>query len=169
MLPIPDVTLHPEDSRAHMRLADSLPPVSRNRSCVVSLVALIPAPWAGAPVRRRTIRPERLPVIDLLIVSHRHPDHMTWLARPDGRDCEELCPPDPVIVGTPNVSPSSTKGSQGDGSGANCASVGSLQQNQGSVSRARSPAAPFEMAPRGGGGRKVAALARIRASISPNV
>ena len=77
MLPIPDVTLHPEDSRAHMRLADSLPPVSRNRSCVVSLVALIPAPWTGAPVRRRTIRPERLPVIDLLIVSHRHPDHMT--------------------------------------------------------------------------------------------
>ena len=143
----------------------AIQPASSLSESVLRLVRL--AGRACAPAG--AIRPERLPVIDLLIVSHRHPDHMTWLARPDGRDCEELCPPDPVIVGTPNVSPSSTKGSQGDGSGANCASVGSLQQNQGSVSRARSPAAPFEMAPRGGGGRKVAALARIRASISPNV
>ena len=59
--------------------------------------------------------------------------------------------------------------SQGDASGANCASVGSLQQNQGSVSLARSPAGPSEMAPRGRGALKVVALPRIRASISSNV
>jgi hypothetical protein len=116
------------------------------------------------------MRRERLLMIDLPIVSHCHPDHfdLAWLDR-TAESARSSVRRTRRSSGPPNVSPSSTMGSQGDASGANCASVGSLQQNQGSVSRARSPAAPFEMAPRGGGGRKVAALARIRASISPNV
>ena len=48
---------------------------------------------------RRTIHPERLPPIDLLIVSHRHPDHFdlaSLAAVP--RDCDAICPADPLIV-----------------------------------------------------------------------
>lgn len=83
MLPIPDVTLHPEDSRAHMRLAErrTVQPASSLSESILRLgrVASRPCALGGrACPRRRTIRPERLPVIDLLIVSHRHPDHMTW-------------------------------------------------------------------------------------------
>ncbi len=54
-------------------------------------------------------------------------------------------------------------------SGANCSWVGSLQQNQGSLSRARFPAGPFETDPGGGGGEIGLTLARIIASISLNV
>ena len=73
------------------------------------------------------------------------------------------------LLGTRSVRRHRYPESQGDASGANCVSVGSLQQNQGSVSPARSPAGPSEMAPQGGGALKVVALTRIRASISSNV
>ncbi len=48
---------------------------------------------------RRTTHPERLPPIDILVVSHRHPDHfdIPSLARVP-RDCEAICPADPLIV-----------------------------------------------------------------------
>jgi L-ascorbate metabolism protein UlaG (beta-lactamase superfamily) len=48
---------------------------------------------------RRITHPERLPAIDILIVSHRHPDHfdIPSLARVP-RDCEAICPGDPLIV-----------------------------------------------------------------------
>ena len=48
---------------------------------------------------RRTVYPERLPPIDILIVSHRHPDHFdlaSLAAVP--RDCDAICPADPLIV-----------------------------------------------------------------------
>jgi UDP-MurNAc hydroxylase len=48
---------------------------------------------------RRTVYPERLPPIDMLIVSHRHPDHFdvsSLAAMP--RDCDAICPADPLIV-----------------------------------------------------------------------
>jgi hypothetical protein len=63
---------------------------------------------------RRAIRPERLLVIDLLIVSHRHRDHFD-LASLDrmGRDCEVLCPPDPVIVGAAERESFLNKGESG--------------------------------------------------------
>ena len=48
---------------------------------------------------RRTTHPELLPPIDILVVSHRHPDHfdIPSLARVP-RDCEAICPADPLIV-----------------------------------------------------------------------
>lgn len=48
---------------------------------------------------RRTVYPARLPAIDTLIVSHRHPDHfdIASLARLP-RDCDAICPADPLIV-----------------------------------------------------------------------
>jgi Beta-lactamase superfamily domain len=48
---------------------------------------------------KRTIRPEHLPAIDILIVSHRHPDHfdIPSLARLP-RGCDAICPADPLIV-----------------------------------------------------------------------
>jgi L-ascorbate metabolism protein UlaG (beta-lactamase superfamily) len=47
----------------------------------------------------RIVHPERLPPIDILIVSHRHPDHFdlaSLAAVP--RDCDTICPADPLIV-----------------------------------------------------------------------
>jgi len=48
---------------------------------------------------RRVVYPERLPPIDILIVSHRHPDHfdIPSLARVR-RDCDVICPADPLIA-----------------------------------------------------------------------
>ncbi len=48
---------------------------------------------------RRTIDVDRLPAIDLLVVSHRHPDHfdLPSLARVDRR-ADAVCPADPLIV-----------------------------------------------------------------------
>lgn len=48
---------------------------------------------------KRVVYPEKLPHIDFLIVSHRHPDHfdITSLAQVD-RGCDAICPADPVIV-----------------------------------------------------------------------
>jgi len=48
---------------------------------------------------QRTIDAERLPAIDLLLVSHRHPDHfdLPSLARID-RSADAICPADPLIV-----------------------------------------------------------------------
>ena len=48
---------------------------------------------------KRTIYPEKLPPIDILIVSHRHPDHfhIPSLARVS-RSADAICPADPLIV-----------------------------------------------------------------------
>ncbi|MFQ5984093.1 MAG: MBL fold metallo-hydrolase, partial [Alphaproteobacteria bacterium] len=48
---------------------------------------------------RRTVRPEKLPSIDLLIVTHRHPDHfdIRSLARVP-READAICAADPLIV-----------------------------------------------------------------------
>jgi beta-lactamase family protein len=48
---------------------------------------------------RRTIDLGHLPPIDILIISHRHPDHfdIPSLAR-IRRDCDAICPADPLIV-----------------------------------------------------------------------
>lgn len=48
---------------------------------------------------QRVVDLEQLPRVDLLIVSHRHPDHfdlasLAWVSR----DCDAICPADPVIV-----------------------------------------------------------------------
>jgi UDP-MurNAc hydroxylase len=47
----------------------------------------------------RVVHPERIPAIDILIVSHRHPDHFD-IASLDclPRDCDAICPADPLIV-----------------------------------------------------------------------
>jgi L-ascorbate metabolism protein UlaG (beta-lactamase superfamily) len=48
---------------------------------------------------RRTVHPERLPPIDLLVVSHRHPDHFDLASLAHvSRDCDAICPADPLIV-----------------------------------------------------------------------
>ncbi len=48
---------------------------------------------------KRTVYPDRLPPIDILIVSHRHPDHfhIPSLALVS-RDADAICPADPLIV-----------------------------------------------------------------------
>ncbi|MGH7934681.1 MAG: MBL fold metallo-hydrolase [Candidatus Binataceae bacterium] len=48
---------------------------------------------------RRTVHPEKLPPIDLLVLSHRHPDHfdIASLSRLP-RDCDAICPADPLII-----------------------------------------------------------------------
>ncbi len=61
---------------------------------------------------RRAIDVDALPAVDILIVSHRHPDHFD-VASLDrvARDVEAICPADPLIVhtlrelGFPNVTP----------------------------------------------------------------
>ncbi|MGH7905148.1 MAG: MBL fold metallo-hydrolase [Candidatus Binataceae bacterium] len=47
----------------------------------------------------RVVFPDRIPPIDILIISHRHPDHFD-LASLDrlSRDCDAICPADPLIV-----------------------------------------------------------------------
>jgi UDP-MurNAc hydroxylase len=47
----------------------------------------------------RIVYPDRLPPVDILIVSHRHPDHFD-IASLDRvpRDCDAICPADPLIV-----------------------------------------------------------------------
>jgi UDP-MurNAc hydroxylase len=47
----------------------------------------------------RAVHVDKLPAIDLLVVSHRHPDHsdIASLARLP-RDCDAICPADPLIV-----------------------------------------------------------------------
>ena len=47
----------------------------------------------------RVVYPERLPGVDVLIVSHRHPDHFD-IASLDcvRRGCEVICPADPLII-----------------------------------------------------------------------
>ena len=48
---------------------------------------------------KRTVYPDRLPTIDILIISHRHPDHfhIPSLAQVS-RDADAICPADPLIV-----------------------------------------------------------------------
>jgi UDP-MurNAc hydroxylase len=48
---------------------------------------------------RRTVRADRLPRVDLLVVSHRHPDHLDLASLAQvNRDADVICPPDPVIL-----------------------------------------------------------------------
>jgi L-ascorbate metabolism protein UlaG (beta-lactamase superfamily) len=48
---------------------------------------------------RRTVYPERLPPIDILVVSHRHPDHFDLASLAEvPRGCDAICPADPLIV-----------------------------------------------------------------------
>ena len=53
---------------------------------------VVSCPW-------REVFPARLPAVDTLIVSHRHPDHfdIPSLAQVN-RDCDAICPADPLIV-----------------------------------------------------------------------
>ncbi len=66
---------------------------------------------------KRSVYPDRLPPVDILIVSHRHPDHfdIPSLAQVP-RDCDAICPADPLIVyaldklGFPRLHPVHTMG-----------------------------------------------------------
>jgi UDP-MurNAc hydroxylase len=48
---------------------------------------------------RRTVDIDSLPAVDILVISHRHPDHFD-VASLDrvARDVDAICPPDPLIV-----------------------------------------------------------------------
>ena len=47
----------------------------------------------------RVVHPERIPAIDILIVSHRHPDHFDNASLDcSPRYCDSICPADPLIV-----------------------------------------------------------------------
>jgi UDP-MurNAc hydroxylase len=48
---------------------------------------------------QRHVELDELPAIDILIVSHRHPDHFDVASLAQvSRDADAMCPPDPVIV-----------------------------------------------------------------------
>lgn len=54
---------------------------------------------AVASCPKRTVNPELLPHIDLLVVSHRHPDHFDLRSLDRiPRNCDVICPADPLIV-----------------------------------------------------------------------
>lgn len=48
---------------------------------------------------KRSIFPDRLPSLDTLVISHRHPDHFDIASLAQlPRDCDVICPADPLIV-----------------------------------------------------------------------
>ena len=48
---------------------------------------------------KRVVYPERLPPVDILIISHRHPDHFDIRSLAEvSRSCDAICPADPLII-----------------------------------------------------------------------
>ena len=73
---------------------------SHGISCVVDPVFFDPfEEGAVMSCPKRVVHLERLPKIDVLVVSHRHPDHfdIPSLARLS-RDCTAVCPADPLVI-----------------------------------------------------------------------